>query len=718
MDSDVLSPDKNAFGRIIMSKRVLKKKIAVYFVVAILLSMFELLPIPSAIAATPSISVNPTSGVVGDTVTASGQINTTDGAFTIRWKQAFNFTGVAVGNDFTRSFSVPSTAGGNILVELIDEALDQIVAMTNFTLDAKFSISVGTLPSPRQFQEGNKTNVKINVTGGLPNTRYPANITVKNPANKTHSAITLLSNTTETGAGNGTASFPTNFGTGAHANLTGTYFASSNVTGVESKEFSIGLTDKIEYRRKENVRIQASGYKASEKVKVDIRTASASVSSFPQNATASSSGLVTLAWSVPVNATSGTYQVALTNTTADGTVKTPSDTQDFVILGFACLVQATNLAGEAVAGASIRIYNASATTTVLNEGLTNSTGWILFNRDTGNYTFKAFFKNVEVGVRANETITADIELHMNLSLTNLLATVRTVDDEGVPLIDVTLKENKTGIESAGQTNATGMAVVRNLFTNRTYRSEAARYGLLFSNRTLDVVPSPAGGWIFLNLILPSQQLNVHTIDAEDESPLGVDVRVYEWTSGTTIPIDSATTDFSGDVFFLLPFGRYILKAFKGDDFLNELTVDLDRPTALTFDLTTLNVNVVVSVSDYFGLALPNAEVDIERKIGQDFVLVSTKLTDAGGTAQFVDMVGGESRVSVSLGGAQVAIQTQFLGAGASEVTFRVGEYVAVLGYPLQTGAFVLLSFILVLIVVVLVAARKRVMQVFRRSSKR
>jgi hypothetical protein len=702
----------------IMNKKALKNKIAVYFVVAVLLSIFELVSIPIVMAADPSILLNPTSGIVGDTVTASGQINTTDGAFTIRWKQAFNFTGVALGNNFTRSFDVPSTTGDTIVVELIDETLDTVVATTNFTLVAKFSISVDTLPSPRQFQEGNKTNVRINVTGGLPNTRYPANISVEDPASQMHSAIVLLSNTTETGAGNGTASFPTDFGTGAHTNLTGTYFASSNVTGVESKEFFVGLTDKTEYRRRENVRIQASGYKASERVKVDIRTASASVSGFPQNATVSSSGSVAFVWSVPVNATSGTYQVMLTNTTADGTVKTPADTQDFVILGFACLVQAQNLAGEAVEGASIRVYNASATTTVLNEGLTNSTGWILFNRDEGNYTFKAFFRNVEVGLRANETITADTELHMNLSLTNFLATVRTEGGEGVPLIDLTLRENKTGTNSAGQTNATGMTMIKNLFTNRTYRIEATRYGLLFSNTTLDIVPLPEGGWIIYGLILPNQQLNVHSVDAEDESAVGVDIKAYEWASGTTIPVDSATTDFSGDVFFLLPFGRYVLRAFKGDDFLSEIVVNLDKPIALTFDLATLNVDVVVSVLDYFGLPLANAEIKIERRIGQDFVMVSTKLTDASGTAEFVDLVGGESRVSVNLGGTLVAMRTQFLGAGSSEVVIRVAEYVAIAGYPLQSGAFALLIFIIVLIVVVLVAARKRILQMFRRSSKR
>ncbi len=700
------------------------KNVAVLLVLVVSLSSMSSLNTPAVNASPASLSITPAEGVVGDPLIAAGVIDTLNGGFTIRWNHAINFTGTAVNDNATKAFVVPPTVGAprplgrNVTVELIDEALGLVVDARNFTLFTKYDIQVEKPLPPNQLREGNSTSIKVNITGGALNTVYAANITVKDPANQTHfpTIMLSLSNTTDTGSAGGTKVYPTDFGS-AHTNLTGTYSVAFNGT-LATAEFFVGLTDKTEYRRRENIRIQASGYKASEKVKVDIRTTSVSVSGFPQNATASSSGSVIFVWSVPVNATSGTYQVMLTNTTADGTVKTPADTQDFVILGFACLVQAQNLAGEAVEGAAIRVYNASAPTTVLNEGLTNSTGWILFNRDEGNYTFKAFFRNVEVGLRANETIAADTELHMNLSLTNFLATVGTEGGEGVPLINLALKENKTGTSSAGQTNATGMTRIRNLFTNRTYRIEATRYGLLFSNTTLDIVPLPEGGWIIYGATLPNQQLNVHSVDADDESAVGVDIRAYEWASGTTIPVDSATTDFSGDVFFLLPFGRYVLRAFKGDDFLSETLVNLDKPTALTFDLATLNVDVVVSVLDYFGLPLANAEVNIERKVGQDFVLVSTKLTDAAGAAQFADIVGGESRVSVNLGGILVAAKTQFLGAGSSEVAIKVAEYVAVAGYPLQTGAFVLLIFILVLIVVALVAARKRIMQVFRRSSKR
>ena len=709
-----------------MNRKMLKK-IAMPLAMVTLFSLLGFMNVPNAMAVTPWISITPTYGVVGDPVTVNGAINTTDGDFTVRWNQASSFTGVAVGNDVTIAFDVPPTtvtpnpSGSNVAVELIDEALDAVVATVNFTLFApEFDMYVETLPQPRQLQEGNKTSIKITVTGGLPNTRYPANITVKNPANQTHSAIVLLSNTTGTGSGNGTTAYPTDFG-GAHTNLTGTYFVSSNVTG-DVAEFSVGLTDKTEYRRNENVQVQAAGYKPSEVAKVNIKIEESSVVGFPKNFTASSSGLITLSWKLPVNATPGIYRITFANTTLDGTIKTPSDAQDFEVLGVVCLVQARNLADESTEGALIEVYNASAAT--VNKGNTNSTGWIRFNLDEGNYTLKAFVKNVQVGLLVNEVMTADTELHMQLSLANFLATVRTEEGDAVPLVDVALRLNYTTRDNttvtetaAAQTNATGMAVIGNLFTYRTYRLEATRYGLLFSNTTVAVESSPALGWTSLNLTLPNHTLSVHAVDSKGRDAVGVSIKVYEWASGVTIPVESTETSSSGDALFSLPFGRYILRAFKGGDLLSETIVDLDEALVFTFDIVTLNLDVSVSVLDYFGQPLANAEVKIERKIGQDFVLISTQFTGSTGSAQFAEMVGGDSRVSVYLGGKLVAVKTQFLGTGSNDVIFKVAEYVAVLGYPISTGAFTLIAFILALIVVMLAAARRRIMQVFRKRSK-
>jgi hypothetical protein len=658
-----------------------------------------------------------------------GTIDSPDSNFTVRWNHIRNFTDTAVGNNATTLFVIPPTAGAprpaghNVTVELIDESSDAVVASTNFTLFSEFDIQVETPLSPGQLQQGTSVRFNATVVGGEPNTVYKANITVRTAADQTHWFLASLSNTSTSGAGSAAAFYPKNFTAGGNMNYTGTYKAFFNGT-VAEKEFFVGLTNKTEYRRSENVLIQAAGYKSLEAVKADIKTGGSSVAGFPRNFTASSSGLATLSWQVPPNATSGTYQITLSNATSGGTVKSPGDVQDFNVTGVICFIQSRNVANETVENALVEVYNASGTTTALIAGNTNSTGWIKFNLDKGIYTFKAFVKNAQVGLLANESLVADKELHIQLSLANLLATVKTQENQGVPLIDIALglnyttRDNKTAIVMAAlRTNATGMAIARNLFAGRTYRVEATRYGLLFNTTTV-TINSSAPGWTSLNLTLPNHTLSIKAKSSKGFDAVGVDLKAYEWTSGATIPVESTITNSSGNAFFSLPFGRYTLRAFKGGDFLSETIVDLVESAAFSFDLVTLDLDVVVSVFDYFGQPLPNAEVKIEREFSQDFVLISTQFTGGAGSAQFAGIVGGDSRVSVYLGGKLVAAQTQFLGADSNEVTFKVAEFVAVLGYPVSSGAFALLVLVLVMIVAVLVAARRRILHVFRKSSKR
>ena len=701
------------------------RTLAVFLILVSVFSALEMIPVPKVMAEV-TISLDPTSGHVWDTVAITGTIDTVNGTFTVRWDQTLNVTsGEAVGTDVAASFVVPSTnaspAGRDITVELIDNASSNVTS-TSFTLLTEFTLHVETPSPPKQLQEGNTTSIKVNVTGGLPNTMYTANITVKNPANQTHSANAQLSNTTTTGSGNVTIVYPTGFG-GAHTNLTGTYYVAFNDT-VATSEFFVGLTDKTEYRRKEAVLVQAAGYIPSEIVKVDIRTGESSVSGFPKNATASSGGLVTLSWTVLQNAIPGKYGIAFTNTTSSGTVKTPSDTQNFNVTGVVCLVQARNLADEAVEGALIETYNASAPTSVLTSGSTNSTGWIRFNLDSGNYTFKAFVRNAEVSAE-NQTITTDAEFLLTLELVNFVATVETEDGERIPLIDVELNYNYTtrsntiaAAKASARTNTTGSAALSNLFTNITYRVESRRYGKLFNTTTVIVESPPISSWVSLDLTLPTHTMNVHAVDAKDSDAAGVDIRVYEWASGITTPLRSMETSFAGDVFFSLPFGRYILHAYKGGDFLTETVVDLDEPLAFTLNIRTLNVDVTVFVLDYFGQPIANAEVKIERKIGQDLELVSSQFTSRAGSAQFASIIGGEFRLSVYVAGKLSGAQTRFLDSVSDEVIFRIGEYVAVLGFPIASGTFGLVIFaIIVFVIIALVLARKRVSKVFRRKSK-
>jgi 5-hydroxyisourate hydrolase-like protein (transthyretin family) len=140
--------------------------------------------------------------------------------------------------------------------------------------------------------------------------------------------------------------------------------------------------------------------------------------------------------------------------------------------------------------------------------------------------------------------------------------------------------------------------------------------------------------------------------------------------------------------------------------------------AFAFDLKTLNVDVAIFVFDYFGQPLSNAEVRIERQTGQGLVLVSTEATSSDGSARFASILGGDFHVSVYIGGQLVGVKTQFLGAGSEDMEFVVGEYVNLLGFPILTGAFVLIVFLIVILVVALILVRRRILNVFKKLARR
>ncbi len=220
--------------------RKLMKTIGIVIVLMTLTSiLLGSLPIRAVLASPIAISIAPSNGFIGDTMRVNGTIDTSDGNFTIRWNNSLNITsGTATGVNVNTSFVVPQTTGSpsglNITVELIDKTAN-VSASKNFTLYTRFDLQATTPTAPKQFQEGNSTNIMISVTGGAANTAYIANITVKDPANQTHFSIAQLSNTTTTGSGNITKTYPSSF-TGASTNYVGNYTVTSNLT-TGSKEF-------------------------------------------------------------------------------------------------------------------------------------------------------------------------------------------------------------------------------------------------------------------------------------------------------------------------------------------------------------------------------------------------------------------------------------------------------------------------------------------------
>lgn len=98
--------------------------------------------------------------------------------------------------------------------------------------------------------------------------------------------------------------------------------------GVAGASFSISIIDSSSYQRTQTVMIRASGYNASERVTVTIKTQTNSILIFSALLAADSAGAVVTSWKSPNNAIIDTYVVTVTGTS---TIKKAPDTQTFSV---------------------------------------------------------------------------------------------------------------------------------------------------------------------------------------------------------------------------------------------------------------------------------------------------------------------------------------------------------------------------------------------------
>jgi hypothetical protein len=571
--------------------------------------------------------------------------------------------------------------------------------------------------NPARLQEGFNTTITVEARNEVASSTVSVNVNVTDPTGA--SRVKSLDITTNgTGFGSNTTQYWSNFAGGANTSYVGLYLISVNGT-LASGNFTVGLTDKLQYKRTETVSIRAVGYLPSENVTINLKLNDVSVTGFPKFKIANANGIVADTWAIPSDATPGNYQVSLTST-ASQTVKAPVDTDTFTVLGAICSIKTVNLSNQTVASVTVEVYNATTNNYLGISSVTNSSGWAQVSLNRGNFTFKAFVNDVEVGNLSNLSVTVDNTFTIRLRLVNLTAFVETEVGDGVPFIDISLKYNYTTRDKeilpatlSLQTNPAGVAERQNIFTNITYTVEARRYGALFNSTILTVEFLPASPLITLHFKLPNYWLNVHALDSRNQNASQIQIQVYEWSSGIVNATKTLETNSSGDASFFLPFGKYRLRAYRNDLFLSETVVDLIK-TPLTFvlNLNTLNLKVTVLILDNFGQPIANAEVKIERQNDQESVPVS-KFTDASGSAVFDLPAGGDSLISVYIAGSPAAVKGQFIDNNSNRITFRLGEYVAVIGYPISTGLFALLAFILILAVSsLIIMTRKQLARVF------
>ncbi len=659
------------------------------------------------------ISISPNSGPVGQTVRVIGEIGTPNGTYKIRWdgtdvKQGACPLGSTLVND---TFTVPSSVKGSHNVSLFDVALNTEYEPFLFTVVTSYSLQA----QPSWIQEDTESGITVYVTGGEANKTYSFLVNVMDPTGAFHAANISLT-TSSTGSGSGTKLYLAHF-TDTNTNFLGVYAMTANTT-IATGNFTVGLTDKPEYRRLGTVFIRASGYQSNENVSLNIEHNGESVSGYPKNLTATEGGVVTDFWNLTlIYVLPGIYTVNVTSVSTPGTVKIPPDVQNFTITGVFCQIQIRNLDNETVTGVTVYAWNATKPMTLeelpVSSGDTNKTGWVKFVLEAGNYTFLALWKEeVVVGSLTNQSVMEDVVLNMTCRLAYIKVNIRDEASIPLPLIDVTFAYNYTTWYAASrtetlsyETNASGLAILSNTPTNISYAIEARRFDHLF-NRTI-IENLTASLWV--NITVPTYSLFVTVLDSNSVPVQNANVSVYEWSTWIRVR-PPAVTNTSGSAVFHVTFGKYKVQVYNYSEALggtvvfNETVIDVIENQLLVVKCKILNLDFSVKVIDFFGQPFPNAKIEIKREGVQ---LYSDLKTGANGKITLHNLVGGTYQISLYVGGNLCENRTVNLQA-SSEETFKIVKYIVVAGFPVGTGLFITLILLILLIapLIIIFAYRK------------
>jgi len=698
-----------------------KEKIITTFVIVLLVTTLAATVIPWATATPTTItSTTPESGHVGDIIRVVGEIDTTNGTYTIFFDEERVQNGTALDKVVNATFFAPHRPNDNYLVRLYDETTGYSDTRI-FSLEPAYYIEAVVPSPPKQLQEGQSTEIRVNVTGGTENTCYVANITVTDPSNTVFfNASTQLTDTADTGDGWASALYPRDFGTSAHTNLTGVYRISFNNT-LATGSFAVGLTDQLEYPRTETVSVQGSGYKADENVTVGILVAGVSVSGYPKNVTTDSGGLVVDFWEIPANVTPGMYTVTLTSVTGLGTLKTPVDAQNFTVLGAFCLIQAWNLGEPPEPVAGVAIVAREAKQPGVQVEATNETGWVEFALDFGNYTFEAQWTVVTsrypegnivvVGSLRNQSITEMkvYEFNITCQLAHVNILVKDEADKPLPFVYITLTYSYTQLEGMPVsdedlfvTDYRGTWNKLNTLTSISYTIEARRYGHLFYKTLIENLTVTR--WI--NITCPTCTIFIHVLDSNEHPLQNVQVTVYEWSS-ERVMLSEATNE-TGNITSELTFGRYEITVSKySADFnevivLNRTILDLieyeDEEQFLVIHCKIFGIALSVKVVDYFGQPIPNTMVEIERRSEQKWMKIeSSPKTDSEGIVS-LPTIGGDYLISIYATGSLDETRTLSL-TTSQQIVIKLDKYMLVGGYLIETSRFITYIPIILLVVV-------------------
>ena len=638
-------------------------------------------------------------GVVGQKVSLQGTIETQNGAYEIWFGSNLVVNKNAEGYNVNANFSIPQISGGAYTITLRDVSTN-VNATSPFNVLIAYYLEALEPSAPAQMQEGSTVVLNVTLTGVSPDTAYYANITVElpSPLSTNYSRVVELDVSSQTAVATAQVTYPAaSFQPeGSLTNYTGSYKVYLNRTrNLAEDQFFVGFTDLSEYHRDQTVNIHAIGYQPNENAVINITYAETGANVYSETVTASSEGIIASAWAVPLDALIGDYNITVT---PENTAKAVTDSQLFTVPGFSVKIRNLNLAGEPVPNIVVEALD-QATDTIYN-GTSGDDGTASLTLEIGNHTITAFWNDVQVGI-INAAVTGESSFDLTCELTNIKITVQNKNGDLIPFVTldvtyqyVTTKESlsKTG-HTRGQADLSGNFVLSSVLPRISYSINASLYGVVFNLGNNTVTNLPAQAIYEVIVLCPSRTLTLSILDYNRAAIPYARIELLELTSGV---FHGDATDVAGTVTLEVTFGKYRLRVYTDNNILlNTTVIEVFSDTQREIRCSLYNIQVSVTVVDYFEQPIPNVNVVLYGSgIG-----TQSATTQTDGTTTFSNVIGGNMQIIAYPEGMENSYEALNLQIEEpTTIQIKMAKYILV--GPFLIEASVLATFIIVLLAII------------------
>jgi hypothetical protein len=654
----------------------------------------------NAVTSVPSVD----NGTAGELYNVQGTIYTGYGTYNIIMGNTIVASGTA--NDYyvNVNFTVPQLPGGDYAF-VIEDIKQQNLNSTGNTPVEFLILPNYIISSVNSYnQEGSTVALNAEITGGSAKVTYAANITVvlPSPLNGNYSdVVTMTANSL--GTASAQLDFPSSsfqagdslqLGGLSPTDFAGNYTLYFNMSqGLSTNQFIVGFLDAASYHRGQTATVAAPGYAAGQTATLSVTSVVTGTSLVSQSMTANSNGVMTASFAIPSNTAVGNCKATITTTS--GSAKLMQDVQIFLVPGYSVTITTLNLDGQAVSKILVKVQDQNANT--FSNATSNSNGHANFMLEVGPCLLTAYYEGVTVG-NTNITVTGAGSFNFECQLTNLQILVQNENGTAMSFVTLSISYNygsKTASVTA-ETGSGGTYALNSTLSGVSYVINASMYGRVFNVGNNTITSLPAQATYRFTIICPTEQATFNVVGYNDDPISGADLRLVELTNGLFY---TATTDSSGSASAPLTFGEYKLQIYQNGILINETTIKAFAAETYPIRCTLYGIEVSVSVVDYFGQPISDANVTVNGPSQERY----SATTQSDGKTTFSDIVGGNLQIVAFAKGAEDSYQAVSMNVNQpTSVQIQMSNYVAFGSLLIPTTALFTLIAVIVAVVLLVV----------------